>query len=173
MIDLLCSHFGPNASWAQEARQSIWRPSSNFTQHRRPLRDLAFGARELFIDSEPGVGIGRILALQWEAGKLKARSRNCAAHQAHYPTVPPLAHCCAALFPVEPDAPANYQHSHTSIWGGCGFGAVEKYVVGRPIEKSLFDEPGVIPDAVRERQKNWVVAVYELLEWCDFVDSRP
>ncbi|RKO85476.1 hypothetical protein BDK51DRAFT_34096 [Blyttiomyces helicus] len=134
------------------------------------------------IGSEPAAGISRLLVLQWEAGKLKAKRRShpvfsglfravitaaTAAHQANYPTSPPLAHFCVALFPVDPDAPDRKQHSHTSNWGGCGFGPFDKYVVGKPIEKSLFDEPGVFPDAVRERQKNWVVAVYELLEWCD------
>ncbi|RKO86030.1 hypothetical protein BDK51DRAFT_31972, partial [Blyttiomyces helicus] len=70
-----------------------------------------------------------------------------AAHRANYPTAPPLAHFCAALFPVEPDAPDYKQHSHPSNWGGCGFGPVAKYVASKPFEETLFDEPGIYPDA--------------------------
>ncbi|RKO83153.1 hypothetical protein BDK51DRAFT_41173 [Blyttiomyces helicus] len=94
-----------------------------------------------------------------------------AEHRAHYWTSPPLAYFCAPLFRVDPDEPAL--NSHPSNWGVYGFGPVDKNVVGKPIQASLFDEPGIIPDAVRERQENWVASVHELLEWCDSIDNVP
>ncbi|RKO90995.1 hypothetical protein BDK51DRAFT_44285 [Blyttiomyces helicus] len=106
-------------------------------------------------------------------GLITAATAATAAHRAYHPTSPPLAHVCVALFPVAPDAPAHLQHSHTSNWGGSGFGPVDKYVLGKPIQASLFDEPGIYPDAVRQLQENWVVAVHELLEWCDLIDKIP
>ncbi|RKO90259.1 hypothetical protein BDK51DRAFT_47705 [Blyttiomyces helicus] len=187
-----------------------------------------------FIGAEPRAGVERLIVLQWEAGKVKAKRSKSArtplpqpemttasfqgrrnlhgfmgaqvnhikgviflghafvkkggkaessnlfrsvisaateTHRANYPTSPHLAHVCVALFPIDPNAPAQLQHSHSSNWGGCGFVPVDKYVVGRRIEKDLFDEPGIIPDSVRKRLENWVATVVELLEWCDSVNN--
>ncbi|RKO85380.1 hypothetical protein BDK51DRAFT_32419, partial [Blyttiomyces helicus] len=172
--------------------------------------------RELadFIGAEPRAGVERLIVLQWEAGKVKAKrsksartplpqpemttasfqgrrnlhgfmgdqvnhtkgviflghafmnpgsnsevsshfrsmiSASTETHRANYPTSPPLAHVCACLFPVDPKAAPQMQHSHSRGWGGCGFVAVDKYAVSRRIEKDLFDEPGIFPDFVRER----------------------
>ncbi|RKO86048.1 hypothetical protein BDK51DRAFT_26329 [Blyttiomyces helicus] len=160
-----------------------------------------------FLCSELPAGVSRILVLQWEAGKLKARNARppqttpeaattpsssslgsrplhgfmsaqvnhnkgviflahsftrgpistgqvrgviaagTAAHRDNYPNSPRFAHICAPLFRVDPSAPDRLHHSHPLNWGGLGFGPVEKYVVGKPVEESLFDEPGIFPDS--------------------------
>ncbi|RKO86688.1 hypothetical protein BDK51DRAFT_39879 [Blyttiomyces helicus] len=60
-----------------------------------------------------------------------------AAHEAHYPTSPPLAHFCEALFPVDPEALRHKQYSPPTNFGSSGFGPVDKYVVGKSIGISL------------------------------------
>ncbi|RKO90470.1 hypothetical protein BDK51DRAFT_39313 [Blyttiomyces helicus] len=68
--------------------------------------------------------------------------------QRQLPDLPPLAHFCAALFPIDRAAHDHRQHSHSGKWGGIGLRLVDNYVVGRRIEKDLFDETGTYPDSV-------------------------
>ncbi|RKO91217.1 hypothetical protein BDK51DRAFT_29468 [Blyttiomyces helicus] len=74
-----------------------------------------------------------------------------AAHSTDHPTLPPLAHVCAPLFPVDPEAPANKQHSHSSNFGSFTFRPVNQHAADVLVEKSIFIEPGILSQAALAR----------------------
>ncbi|RKO91545.1 hypothetical protein BDK51DRAFT_37318 [Blyttiomyces helicus] len=104
------------------------------------------------------------------AGLLHAgTSAAIAARAKFHPTSPPLAHVCAALWPIPAESPSTDQHSHASSWGGRGFFSVDKYCDDRPMDTKFFSEPGVLPEPLLVQTESWVASVDDLLGWCDGV----
>ncbi|RKO84815.1 hypothetical protein BDK51DRAFT_48476 [Blyttiomyces helicus] len=179
LIYPLCALLGSKPSFATGPVQSVLSLPSSLQRTKALSRDprIAAGARERDRHSswrwryDPfRVDVGG-----WEAAPSRPPPqrdhRRLEAHRANYPTFPTLAHICGPLFRVDPAAPAQMLHSHPSKIGGYGFDPVDKHVVGKPIDQSLFDEPGTFPESIRARMENYVASVHEVIEWCDSIDE--